>query len=149
MIRVLASEADTQALGMKIAPLLRIGDVITFSGGLGAGKTTLVRAILASLGYADEVPSPSFAILNSYDPPALRLGVVHADFYRIEDSAELTELGLDELRAAAVLLAEWPEMAGYLGSDDVLAITLSQGEGDARIAHLQPGANWLERITCL
>ena len=73
-----------QVLGNAIAGALQIGDVIALSGGLGAGKTTLARAIILGLGYAGEVPSPSFAIIEIYDPPALRIPLVHADFYRLK-----------------------------------------------------------------
>ena len=101
----LPDEAATAALGAAIAAVLRSGDVVALSGGLGAGKTTLARAIIASLGYAGEVPSPSFAIIETYDPPALRLPLVHADFYRLANPAEVEELGLDDYRAHAALIA--------------------------------------------
>ena len=91
---------------------LRPGDVVALSGGLGAGKTTLARAIIAALGHAGEVPSPSFAIIETYDPPALRLPLVHADFYRLKRPEEAEELGLDDYRDGAALIAEWPEHAG-------------------------------------
>src|SRR5215208_6121808 len=96
------------SFGATIAARLRPGDVVALSGDLGAGKTTLARAILAALGHEGEVPSPSFAILEPYSAPPLRLPVVHADFYRLTDPSELAELGLDELREGGVLLAEWP-----------------------------------------
>ncbi|MFN9376871.1 MAG: tRNA (adenosine(37)-N6)-threonylcarbamoyltransferase complex ATPase subunit type 1 TsaE, partial [Novosphingobium sp.] len=68
--------AATEALGARIAAVLRPGDVVALSGGLGAGKTTLARAIIAALGHTGEVPSPSFAIIETYDPPAVRLPLV-------------------------------------------------------------------------
>lgn len=76
--------AATAALGARIAAVLQPGDVVALSGGLGAGKTTLARAIIAALGHHGEVPSPSFAIIETYDPPAVRLPLVHADFYRLD-----------------------------------------------------------------
>jgi tRNA threonylcarbamoyladenosine biosynthesis protein TsaE len=60
------------------------------------------------------VPSPSFTIVETYDPPAVRLPVVHADFYRLNDPAEADEIGLDDYRYGAVLIAEWPDHAGGL-----------------------------------
>ncbi len=80
--------------GARIAAALRPGDVVALSGGLGAGKTTLARAIIAALGHEGEVPSPSFAIVELYDPPMVRLPLVHADFYRLtrpEDAEELCQ----------------------------------------------------------
>ena len=68
--------AAMQRLGDAIAANFRVGDVVALSGGLGAGKTTLARAIIAALGHAGEVPSPSFSIVEVYDEPALRVHVV-------------------------------------------------------------------------
>ena len=94
--------AAMEAFGARIAGLLRAGDVVALSGGLGAGKTTLSRSILAALGYSGEVPSPTFTIVETYDPPAVRLPVVHADFYRLEDPSEAEEVGLDDAPHLAV-----------------------------------------------
>lgn len=133
-------------LGAQIAGAVRPGDVIALSGGLGAGKTTLARAIIGALGYPGEVPSPSFAIIETYDPPALRLPLVHADFYRLKDPQEAEELGLDDYRHGAALLAEWPEMAGgFAHEPGCLAIRLETAE-TGRIAIVEPGADWLGRL---
>lgn len=137
--------AATQALGARIAAQLRPGDVVALSGGLGAGKTTLARAILAALGYRAEVPSPSFSIIETYDPPQVRLPLVHADFYRLEDPAEARELGLDDYREGAALVAEWPEQAGgFAHEPGCLSIRLEPAE-TGRIAIVEPGADWLGR----
>lgn len=141
--------AAMAALGARIAARLRAGDVVALSGGLGAGKTTLARAIIRALGHAGEVPSPSFAIIELYQPPATRLPLVHADFYRLRDPAEAEELGLDDYRAEAALLAEWPEMAGGFAQDPAcLSISLEHPENsgaEGRRAIVSPGADWLER----
>lgn len=145
MIIPLPDLAATDALAKRIVGLLHPGDVIALSGGLGAGKTTLARAIIAALGYAGEVPSPSFAIIEVYDPPALRLRVVHADFYRLEDPEEVAELGLDDYRADAVLIAEWPEHAGgFTHEPACLSIRLEILENE-RSAIVEAGPDWLER----
>ena len=146
MIRSLPDLAATHSFGAAIAAHLRAGDVVALSGGLGAGKTTLARAIIAALGHAGEVPSPSFAIIETYDPPALRLPLVHADFYRIDDPAELAELGLDHYRDGAALLAEWPEHAGGFAQEPAcLSIRLETAE-TGRIAIVEPGPEWLGRM---
>lgn len=135
-----------EAFGARIAAHLRVGDVVALSGGLGAGKTTLARAIVAALGHQGEVPSPSFAIIETYDPPALRLPLVHADFYRLKDPQEAEELGLDDYRHGAAMLAEWPEMAGgFTHEPGCLAIRLETAE-TGRIAIVEPGADWLGRL---
>ena len=137
--------AASAALGHRIAERLRPDDVVALSGELGAGKTTLARAILAGLGHAGEVPSPSFAILEAYAAPPLRVAAVHADFYRLADASELAELGLDELREGAVLIAEWPErVGGFANEPGCLAIAL-ESAGNARAAIVRPGPDWLER----
>ena len=131
--------------GAAIAARLRSGDVVALTGDLGAGKTTLARAILAALGHVGEVPSPSFAILEPYPAPPLRLPAVHADFYRLRDPSELVELGLDEWREGGVLLAEWPEQAGgFADEPGCLGIAL-EIVGNGRAAIVQPGRDWLKR----
>ncbi|GAB4476593.1 MAG: hypothetical protein OHK0018_07440 [Erythrobacter tepidarius] len=142
--------AAMRRYGARIAARLQAGDVVALEGGLGAGKTTLARAILAALGHAGEVPSPTFTIIETYAAPPLRLPVVHADFYRLEDPAELAEIGLDDYREGAVLLAEWPDHAGGFGREPgCLTITLlpagESGEG-GRIAIARGGADWLGRM---
>jgi tRNA threonylcarbamoyladenosine biosynthesis protein TsaE len=148
------------SLGAAIASRLRAGDVVALSGGLGAGKTTLARAIIAALGHAGEVPSPTFTIIEAYAPPDVGLPVVHADFYRLNNPADADELGLDEYRAGAALIAEWPEHAGgFAGEPGCLSITLDMlpevgpenglENGDAgRIAIVEGGADWLGRMPC-
>ncbi len=131
--------------GAAIAEKLRAGDVVALTGGLGAGKTTLARAIIAALGYAGEVPSPTFTIIETYDAPPLSLPVVHADFYRLEDPAELPELGLDDYRDGAVLIAEWPDHAGGFDHEAAcLSITLETAD-QGRVAIAEPGADWVGR----
>jgi tRNA threonylcarbamoyladenosine biosynthesis protein TsaE len=137
-----------ERLGAAIAVQLRPGDVVALSGGLGAGKTTLARAIIAALGYRGEVPSPSFAILEVYDQPSVRLPLVHADFYRLARPEEAEELGLDDYRDGAALLAEWPEHAGgFAGEPGCLSIALEVAD-HGRIAIVEGGADWLGRLPC-
>jgi tRNA threonylcarbamoyladenosine biosynthesis protein TsaE len=140
--------AAMKQFGAAIARELRAGDVVALSGGLGAGKTTLARAIIAGLGHMGEVPSPSFAIIELYEPPAVRLPLVHADFYRLARPEEADEIGLDDYRLGAALLAEWPENVGGFGHEAAcLSITLEVAD-DGRIAIVQPGADWLGRVPC-
>ncbi len=137
--------ASMEDLGVRIAALLRAGDVVALSGGLGTGKTTLARAVLAGLGHQGEVPSPTFTIIETYDPPQVRLPVVHADFYRLDSPREAEELGLDDYREGAALIAEWPDHAGGFGHEPgCLAIHL-ESVGKGRKAIAEPGADWLER----
>lgn len=134
------------ALGRRIAQRLRPGDVVALAGGLGAGKTTLARAIIAGLGHRGEVPSPTFSIIELYQPPATRLPLVHADFYRLRDPAEVEELGLDDYRQGAVLLAEWPDCAGGFAHEPGCLSILLESDGEGRIAIVEAGADWVGRL---
>lgn len=139
-----------ERFGAEIASRLRAGDVIALEGGLGAGKTTLARAIIAALGYTHEVPSPTFTIVETYDAPPLNVPVVHADFYRLNNPSEVEEIGLDDYREGAVLIAEWPEHAGGFGHEpSCLSILLERRDKDGengRIAIVKAGPDWLERL---
>ncbi len=145
----LADLAAMRRFGAVIAEHLQPGDVVALTGGLGAGKTTLARAIIAALGYAGEVPSPTFTIIETYAAPPLRLPIVHADFYRLREPFEAVELGLDDYREGAALLAEWPDHAGGFAHEGAcLSITLelfNEAADGGRIAIVKPGADWLGR----
>lgn len=138
--------AAMTALAERIAAALEPGDVVALEGSLGAGKTTLARAILAACGYGGEVPSPTFTIIETYDPPALRLPVVHADFYRLENPREACELGLGDYRAGAALLAEWPERAGGFAHEPKCLSIMLEFADDGRKAIVEAGAAWQSRM---
>lgn len=146
MIFELPDISSSAVLAREIAAKLRPGDVIALSGGLGAGKTTLARSIIAALGHIGEVPSPSFAIIEIYDPPAVRLPLVHADFYRLDDPSEAEEIGLDDYREGAALLAEWPEHAGGFAHEPGCLSILLESTENGRRAIVTPGRDWIERV---
>lgn len=139
--------AAMESLGARLAKKLRPGDVLALSGGLGSGKTTLARAIIAALGHKGDVPSPTFTIIETYDD--LRVPLVHADFYRLENPCEVQELGLDDYREGAALIAEWPVNAGgFAHEPGCLSITLeraTEAGGERRCAIVEPGADWVSR----
>lgn len=143
MIQDLPDLAAMRVFGARISARLRVGDVVALSGPVGGGKTTLARAIIAAAGYPGEVPSPSFTLIETYDgctPP-----LVHADFYRLDDPTEAAELGLDDYRENASLIAEWPERAGGFTTEaGCLSIALER-VGEGRRAIVEPGQAWLGR----
>lgn len=99
--------------GRAFGATLQGGELVTLSGGLGAGKTLFCKGVIEGLGYLGDVPSPTFNIMNHYAPPDTRLPVVHADLYRLNSPDELEELGmLDSDDADTVSLIEWPEQGG-------------------------------------
>ncbi|WP_315763950.1 tRNA (adenosine(37)-N6)-threonylcarbamoyltransferase complex ATPase subunit type 1 TsaE [Sphingomonas sp. Y38-1Y] len=141
----LGDEAAALALGARLAAVLRAGDAVTLSGPLGAGKTTIARGLLAALGLEGEAPSPSYAIVQSYQPPEVRLPVMHVDLYRIEDEGELLELGLDDARYDGALVVEWPERVGAHVFPDALRVTLIVAEDGSRGLTADVPAAWEAR----
>jgi len=133
-----------QCLGQRLADAARPGDTIALSGDLGAGKSTLARMILNALGFPGEVPSPTFALILPYDPPEVRIPVIHADFYRLDGAMELEELGLDA-GDPALLIAEWPERVGGLAGPDTLQLRITGSDASERRIEAKPGANWQAR----
>ena len=125
----LTDATATEDLGYFLAEELRPGDVVALGGGLGAGKTTLARAIIRALSgnEALEVPSPTFTLMQAYDTP--RGPVVHADLYRTRGPDELAELGWDEALDEAIVLVEWPERAGGILPPSRLEIGLELAPG--------------------
>ena len=137
----LADVPETEKLGATLASVLRPGDVVALSGPLGAGKTTFARGVLGALGLTGEAPSPSFSLVIAYDPPDVRLPLWHVDLYRIEEQEEMEELGLDDARADAALLIEWPERMGERLWDDALRLSLEpEPTGGRRLTWTIPEA---------
>jgi tRNA threonylcarbamoyladenosine biosynthesis protein TsaE len=137
----LPDEAATKMLGARIAEGLKTGDLVALSGELGAGKTALARAILHHLGVTEEVPSPSFTLVQSYDTGTL--AVYHFDLYRLERAGELVELGLDDALNSGAALVEWPEHGLPMSLlDDALRVSLVAASGESRIAKLSGPARW-------
>ncbi len=132
--------ADLPRLGGAVAAMLRAGDVVGLSGDLGAGKTTLARAVLTALGLAGEAPSPSFAIVQPYDDGALTLPMIHVDLYRLDGPQDMAELGLDDYRADCAMLVEWPERAGPGYWPDMLDLTITGGGARRRLTAVVPPA---------
>lgn len=137
---ILGDEEATRRAGAMLASRLRAGDIVTLTGPLGIGKTSLVRGLLEALGHDGEVPSPSFAIVQPYDD--LRPPIWHADLYRLNDPAELAELGLDSVLDDGALIVEWPERAGERAFPAALALSLAVDRNGARRLTAKVPAAW-------
>jgi tRNA threonylcarbamoyladenosine biosynthesis protein TsaE len=109
---IITNEDEMRAFGVTLAASLRAGHWVAIDGTLSAGKTVLCSGILAGLGFAGEVASPSYAIVHRYDPPDVCVPVIHADLYRIENDDEYEELGLNEDRNDCITLVEWAKNSG-------------------------------------
>lgn len=141
---MLPDEAATARLGAAIARSLRAGDTVCLSGPLGAGKSTLARALIQSLTTAEqEVPSPTFTLVQFYEGP--RLKIAHFDLYRLSNPDEAYEIGLDEALDEGAAVIEWPErLQGRLPLDRLdVEIAL---EGTGRTARLTPHGAWEGRM---
>ena len=130
---ILSDAAASDAAGRALAPYIRVGDVIAVSGNLGAGKTSFARGVLAGLGFAEEAPSPSFALVIPYAPPDVTLPVWHVDLYRLDDAEEVEQLGLDDALIDSALIIEWPERMGARLWPDALRLHFEATQGGRRL----------------
>jgi tRNA threonylcarbamoyl adenosine modification protein YjeE len=144
----LPDESATTRFGAALARRLRPGDAVLLSGDLGAGKTSLARAILraAAKDPALEVPSPTFTLVQAYELSGLTIS--HLDLYRLAGGEELREIGFEEALERGAVLVEWPERAAAAMPADALAIRLSLAN-PGRQAVLAFSPAWRERLAGL
>jgi tRNA threonylcarbamoyladenosine biosynthesis protein TsaE len=127
--RLKLSETELRAWGEELGRAATPPLLITLTGELGVGKTTLAQSICRGYGVTDEVTSPTYALVHQYSAP--KTAVFHIDLYRIESPDQLTNIGWDEIVVArALVLVEWPERAGTRLPDDHLPIDLDYMPGD-------------------
>jgi len=149
---VVPSEEATRRLARDLAFSIGPGDLVAIAGELGTGKSALARAIIRTLAQDEtlEVPSPTFTLLQLYELP--RFPVVHADLFRVNTLAELSELGWEEASTGSAVLVEWPEKAGPLLQADRLEIHLDLATDlgpEHRRVRLEGVGGWAERLTRL
>lgn len=142
--RFILSEPELQQFGKALSGALKAGDCITLQGTLGAGKTTLARAIIHALTGETDIPSPTFTILHPYDAPSFHIS--HYDLYRIENPNDLQELAIDEALIRGVCLIEWPEIALSLLPTSRLSLRLQVAEDETRrTLEIEGHAEWHHR----
>ena len=139
---ILADEAATERLGMTIASCLRTGEAICLWGPLGAGKSTLARALVRALTTPhEEVPSPTFTLVQFYE--GQRLNVAHFDLYRLTHADEAYEIGLDEALDVGAAVIEWPErLDGQLPRDRLDVVITPRRNDDSREVRLVAHGTW-------
>jgi len=124
----ITNEAELLALGASLIPQLSAGQTVCLTGGLGAGKTTLVRGMIQSVLGDIDVPSPTYTLVQTYDMPDYELW--HCDMYRLDRPEDGYELGLMDAFEDAVCLVEWPDKLGGLIPEDAMRIEIAfDGEG--------------------
>lgn len=128
LVLFLADADETDRLADLIAPHLRAGDVVLMEGSIGAGKTHFARRLIrARLGRQEDVPSPTFTLVQTYEADP---DIWHADLYRLSHPDDVRELGLEEAFDAAICLVEWPDRLGEMAPQGALRLRLrTQGEG--------------------
>ena len=141
----LPDQQATERLGRAVAERLRAGEAVCLYGPLGAGKSTLARALVRALtDEAEEVPSPTFTLVQTYKGPAFP--IAHFDLYRLKSAEEAYEVGLDEALEVGAAVIEWPERLGQALPPDRLAIHLAPGESEgARTARTEGFGVWSGR----
>ena len=145
----LETPAQTEAVGRAIGDELRAGDLVLLRGDLGAGKTTLARAMIRGFAQDDDldVPSPTFALVEQYQ---FSCPLSHVDLYRLDDPGEARELGLDDLPGAGIAIVEWPDRVPALAGQPHLDAAMSGGAVAGRVLTLKPrGRTWAGRLDTL
>ncbi len=141
----LNNEKETILLAEKLANIAKKHDCFALYGDLGVGKTAFARGFIQSLSPEHiNIASPTFPIVCPYELPNLKLW--HFDLYRLKNSAQMLELGLEEALQEGVALIEWPENAENYLPEDALSLYFSIGEADIRILEIKGNAQWMERL---
>jgi tRNA threonylcarbamoyladenosine biosynthesis protein TsaE len=141
----LADISATRLLAKEILALARPGDVIALAGPIGAGKTTFARFFIAAAGYEEEVPSPTFNLVQTYE--GADADIWHFDLYRLERPEEAFELGIEQALDEAISLIEWPEKITGLLPREMLLINLRHGASDdERQVQIDLCGEWADRI---
>ena len=141
----LPDEAATAAFAARISALAEVGDVIALKGDLGCGKTSFARSFIRARGGAEEVPSPTFTLVQIYELTSA--AIWHFDLYRIKSSEEAWELGIEDAFSEGISLIEWPERLGPLLPRRRLEIEFLFGDRpDERRALIDAGESWRQRL---
>ena len=138
-----ATPDETRAVARRLAPMLRPGDVVVLSGGLGAGKTLFTGGLAVGLGVDEPVVSPSFVLVRRYDSGFLP--VIHADVYRLGSLNEFDDLDVLEMAAEGVLVIEWGDAVEAMVPDDHLRVGFAVSDDESRTLSFVPSGTWTER----
>lgn len=140
----LQGQKSAEAFGARLAPLLEPSDIVRLEGPLGAGKTTLARGVIKAVSGAEETPSPTYTLVETYETE--RLSLWHFDLYRLENAKDVWELGLEEALDYGVSLIEWPERIEALLPDNALRLQLGIESADTRTLFINAPDEWAARL---
>lgn len=147
--RTLRDQSETEMLAARLSNVARRGDVIALVGDLGAGKTVFARAFIrARLRAEDEVPSPTFTLVQVYEPASLQDPAIwHFDLFRLDAVEDALELGIEDAFAQGISLIEWPNRLGGLLPTNRLDVILTHtGDAESRRVLIEGGADWRRRL---
>jgi tRNA threonylcarbamoyladenosine biosynthesis protein TsaE len=140
----LSSEAATTAFATQMAPLLTAGDCLLLEGEIGAGKSAFARALIrARLGRMEDVPSPTFTLVQTYEAPDG--DIWHCDLYRLTHPDEALELGLQDAFETAICLIEWPDRLGDAAPEGALTLAFL-AKSDAHQVTVTGPDPWAKRL---
>ena len=139
-------ESETAELGARLGQYMRKRDIVALDGPLGSGKSVFARGLIQGIcGLEVVVPSPTFTIIQIYDAPNFQIW--HCDFYRLVDSEQIFELGLDEAFSNAVTVIEWPDRVGnFLADRRLLVKFLEEGGDEGHTVRLGGDSSWANRL---
>ena len=144
----LATPDDTTALAQALAPYLSAGDTLLLSGDIGAGKSHFARSLIQHiLGYAEDVPSPTFTLVQTYETPDF--DIWHCDLYRLTSPDEAIELGLDQAFEDSICLIEWPDRLAELEPKSALSLKFAANADHHSVDIAATDARWSELETAL
>jgi tRNA threonylcarbamoyladenosine biosynthesis protein TsaE len=145
VIQYLPSVAATTHAATRLAGILGAGDLVLFTGGIGSGKTTFVKAMAAALGVQDLVTSPSFVLHAVY--PSGRVPLSHVDLYRLENAEEVESIGFEDYLDTSVTAVEWADRyAGFEAPYLIAALDLGLREDERMLTITPTGGDWIERL---
>lgn len=134
------TEAETNSFGARLATALKPGDVVCFEGPLGAGKSTLARGLIHALSGANDIPSPTFTLVETYDFESGDLW--HFDLYRLEKQSDVWELGFEDALDSGISLIEWPDKIESILPADALRLSIEVQPAAMRRLRLVAPDRW-------
>ncbi len=147
LVKEYMQESDIVSFASVLGPALKAGDLIALVGDLGAGKTTLARALVRiCVGVKDaEVPSPTFNLVQDYEHTN-GTQIIHTDLYRLEHSEDVYDLGIDDIRLDVILIVEWPDRMPIDWQENCLLVQITDSGTAARKLTFGGSKQWQDRF---